>query len=467
MSAGSMAAQTATSPQAINTNPPRPRLPVPALLSRPAVFGGLMPVVTVLNALVGMALPKLMTPYQFGTYALAVTLFQYGLIFDLGASQLADRMIPARLGRGLAKAAEQAGQQLLWLRLAVGAVTIAACVPVLFTLSALGALPFAPGLGLLSAAAGIAYMAAMGPACVYRANSARRNYALSIIALSLGLVIARPAGLILGGMAGCFAALAAWYAGLALLFHARLPPRPQARPTIQRGIALLASGLPYFATSFIWAFYVTGNRWFASGLIPRGAFGTFAFAANIFSLLVGAGSGFSAFYYPRLSEGIARGGAFAVSQRLRSDCIKLMAGLCAAMAAGIVLANPLVGVIYPHYQPGVPAVQIMLVAVPPMILASWLMPISLSNGQRPWIDGTVVFPIATLILAVAEQLLFSRYASMGAAAASTVSAVPLVAMQLGVLCHARILRPSHAAALFAITLLATTALAMLALLVHQ
>lgn len=443
---------------------PGPRLGrVGMVLSRPGVFGGLMPVITILNALVGMALPKLMTPYTFGTYALVVTLFQYGLIFDLGASQLIDRMIPARLGRGLLAEAERIGQELLWLRLAVALATLAVVAPALFMLSAAGMLPFRPGLGLLSAFAGIVYMTALGPACLYRAYSARRNYALSIVALSLGLVVARPGGLALGGMTGCFAALAAWYVGFALLFHRWLPPRLAMRPTLRGTATLAARGLPFFATSFIWAFYVTGNRWFAASLIPRGVFGEFAFASNIFSLLVGAAGGFSAFYYPRLSEGIARGAPLAMSRRLTRDCILLMGAMALLMAIGILLASLLIGLIYPEYRLGVPTARIMLVAVPSVVLASWLMPVSLSNGDRPWIDGLVVFPVATALLGLAVHAMFALAGSAGAAAASTVSALPLVAMQLSVLCAARILRAADAALLFGVTLLASGALGGLAM----
>jgi hypothetical protein len=46
------------------------------------VYGAFIPGVVVLNALVGMSLPMFMAPTVFGEYALASTLFQYGLIFD-------------------------------------------------------------------------------------------------------------------------------------------------------------------------------------------------------------------------------------------------------------------------------------------------------------------------------------------------------------------------------------------------
>ncbi len=436
-----------------------------AALSSPAVFGSLIPAVTILNAIVGMALPTMMTPREFGSYALVVTLFQYGLIFDLGASQLIDRWIPANLGRGMLDTARQQGQALLWLRLYVALGTLAVAGLALPLLAWLCGLPFSLPAGLLSALAGILYMVALGPGCVYRARSQRRNYALSIAALSAGLAIARPGGLYFGGVVGSFGALAAWYMVFALLFHARMPPRLAARPAFGPASRMIVQGLPFFATSFIWAFYVTGNRWFASALIDHARFGEFAFSANIFSLIIGAAGGFSAFYYPGISERIADGAAYSVSSRLTQDFSRLLLGTTALMAIGIMLAAFLVGHIYPQYTGGVAAARIMLVAVPPLVLASWIMPVSLSNGHIPWIDGLVVFPIATVILGVGVHALYAAAGSNGAAAASTASALPLVGLQLAVLAHARILAPRDAALLFAKATLACAVLAGLVMLV--
>jgi hypothetical protein len=55
-----------------------------------------------LNAAVGMVLPKMMEPRVFGEYSLVITLLNYGLIFDLGGSQVIDRRVLAYLGTGRA-----------------------------------------------------------------------------------------------------------------------------------------------------------------------------------------------------------------------------------------------------------------------------------------------------------------------------------------------------------------------------
>lgn len=432
-----------------------------ALLSYPVVFGSLIPAVLLLNALVGMLLPMLMVPRVFGEYSLVVTLFQYGLIFDLGASQLADRRIPPLLATGHADEADTIAQRLLWMRLYVGIATCGVVAVVLVALDAAGRLPFGLAAGLLSALAGILYMVALGPLCIWRARSERRNYAISCSVLSLGLVIARPGGMIAGGLLGCFGALAAWYAAFGGLFHLRMPPRPALRPGPGETAALVAHGIPLFATAFIWAFYTTANRWFAAMLIEPAQFGQFAFSANIFALIVGAAGGASAFYYPRIAGLLAVGRPYTVSHRLAVDCARLVGGAAALMAVGVVLAGVLIGLIYPLYLPSVSSARILLVAVPPLVLASWLMPVSLSGSHRPWIDGVFVYPIATVLLGAGVYELFRLAGSDGAAWASTVSAVPLVAMQLAGLVQARILRAADAAKLLGITVACCAVLAAL------
>jgi O-antigen/teichoic acid export membrane protein len=433
-----------------------------ALLSRPAVFGSLIPTVTLLNAVVGMGLPQMMRPRAFGEYSLVVTLFNYGLIWDFGVSQIIDRWIPAHLGTGEVAQARSVGETLLWLRLGIGVGTFAFAGLVLTILARAGLLPFGLAAGLLAALAGLADMVALGPVCIYRARSLRRNYAVLITVLLSGLVIARPGGLIAGGIVGCFAALAAWYVTCAVLFHLRMPPRAAARPDARAVASLIATGLPFFATSFIWAFYVTGNRWIASFLIEPEQFGQFAFSANIFSLLVGALGGFSAFYYPRVAERIARSGSFAQSARLTRDLVRLIGAVAVVMATGIALSGVLVGVIYPHYLPSVATARVILVAVPPMTLASWLMPVSQSASGRPWIDGVVIFPLATLLLAAAIVALAHPFGQVGVAWASSISALPLVGVQLVALRHARILRARDGVILFGAVLAACLALGLLA-----
>jgi O-antigen/teichoic acid export membrane protein len=434
---------------------------VARLLSRPSVYGSLVPLVTLLNAGVGLLLPMLMTPGQFGRYSLAVTLFQYGLIFDLGASQLIDRLVPAHLGANRPADAEATAQRLLWLRLYIAIVAYAVTTAILVAMAARHDLPFSLGEGLVSALAGILYMVALGPVCVYRARSDRRDYAVLIMALSSGLVIARPAGLVAGGVLGSFAALVIWYFVSAILVHRRMPPRLAERPSLAEAASFVARGVPLFCTSFVWAFYITANRWFAARLIPPETFGPFAFGANILALLVGAAAGFSAFYYPKMTARLAAAPAFGLSRTLATDCLKLVLGTAAVMAVGILLARPLIALVYPSYVTGAAAARIMLVAVPPLALASWFMPISLSAGRHPWVDGLVVYPVATVLLGAASWALFRVLGEQGVAWASTASAILLIFMQVALLRHARILTSRDAAVLASAASLVSAGLASL------
>lgn len=431
------------------------------LMSKPVVFGCFIPIVTLLNALVGLALPRLMNAQGFGEYALVVTLFNYGLIFDLGVSQIIDRKIPIFLGSGRLDLAKNEGDRLLWLRLYIGIAAFAIVASVLVVLDFFSELSFNLTAGILATFAGLADMIALGPACIFRAKSLKSNYAVTTSILLLGLVIARVGGLIFGGLIGCFTALAVWYVTFAVLFNKNSKINTNFMPNRQESWEIIKVGIPFFITSFIWAFYVTGNRWVASFLIDKNQFGIFAFSANIFSLLVGAIGGFSAFYYPRIAENISNSDNFAVSGKLLRDLCRLLSVVAVVVALGIILSNFLVNLVYPQYTSGISTARIILVAVPPMVLASWLMPISLSGGGRPLFDGLLIYPVATAILAIAIVFFHNIMGIQGAAIASTVSALPLVGMQLCLLYYYKILRGNDVLIIMSLTTLWSTILGTL------
>jgi O-antigen/teichoic acid export membrane protein len=190
-------------------------------------------------------------------------------------------------------------------------------------------------------------------------------------------------------------------------------------------------------------------------------FGHFAFAANAYSLLVGAFSAFSAFYYPRIARRLAAEAPRAVSRTIAQDCTLLTLASSAIVALGIVVAGPLLAFIYPQYSGSANALRILLAAVPAMSLASWLLPLSLSAGRRPWVDGLIVYPAATAFLFIATWWLDGRIGIDGIAVASIVVALPLVAMQLIQLCHADVVTVGAAIRLLAIAMLVSVALGLL------
>jgi hypothetical protein len=430
-------------------------------LSRSAVYGSLIPGISGLNAIAGLTVPMLTTPTVFAQYALVVTFFQYGLIFDLGSSQLIDRVVPALLGRNENVAAEALGQQLLWFRMwvAIGSFIMVAAAMAGF--AAADRLPFDLWAGILSAFAGLVYMVALGPACVYRARSNRRNYAVSIAALSAGLAIARVGGLAVGGIIGCFVALALWYSAFAGLFIRLMPPRLAFRPTASQMAGFAVKGSPLFATSFLWAFYLTANRWIASGAVGANDFVLFAFGTNILTMIVGALGGLSALWYPAILEGNARAGG-STSGKVARDLGLLVSVAVLLSATGAVGARFGIGLLFPHFIAAVSTVRMFLVAVPALALSSWLMPVSLSAGRRPWIDGVVLYPAAMAVLVVTIPLLYASFGVQGAALASAASALVLTAMQLFQIVDAGVMSGRQATALQTIAILATAGLSLVA-----
>jgi hypothetical protein len=82
----------------------------------------------------------------------------------------------------------------------------------------------------VSSRAGAAFMLANGPVTVFRATSKIWEFTASALLLQAGLTAPRLAGLAVGGVTGCFAALALWYGLLAALLSRSAAP-PAARPT--------------------------------------------------------------------------------------------------------------------------------------------------------------------------------------------------------------------------------------------
>jgi O-antigen/teichoic acid export membrane protein len=327
-------------------------------------------------------------------------------------------------------------------------------------IAASGRLPFDLWAGLLSAFAGLIYMVALGPACIQRARSERRNYAVAIATLSGGLVVARLGGLALGGIVGCFVALALWYSGFAALFTRLMPPRMALRPTTGEVIRLVGRGSPLFVTSFLWVFYTTSNRWIASGALTPDDFIPFAFGANILTLLVGALGGLSALWYPAILQSLTRDGRLA-SRRIARDVTILVGVATLLSAGGAVCARFGIHLLFPHFVDAVPTIRVFLAAMPVLALSSWLMPVSLSAGRRPWIDGVLVYPLATAVLAACIVLLYRSFGVAGAAWASAASALVLTAMQLLLLVDAAVLTIREVLSIEAVAVFATIALSFL------
>lgn len=426
------------------------------------LFYGAMPALSAVNAAVGLLLPLLLSPGEFGRYAIVVTLFQYGLIFDFGLSQLVDRRVPALMAPDDATERMRFINAVLWTRLYIATMALVGGIAIILVLRTFGVLPFSAIAAALSLAAGIAFMLALGPASVYRASSQRRIFGNINIALMLVLALARPAGLLAGGITGSFLALALSYAALACYVNAGMPPDRAARPSVRACIALMMQGLPLFIASFVWTIYLTANRWVVSMAAGDVATGHFAFGSNVVTLIVGAVGSLAQFYYPRIIARSAAGQAFCVSPRLARDFCMMVAAVTVLSAVGMALGPTLVQIFYPKFLASIPGVMRLLLAVPALSVAAWLMPIALSTATRPWVEGLVVYPVALLVVLVATRFGFATGGITGASAGLVVSAGPLLLLQLALLRSVRILRWQDAQVILGAVLVGTALLAALA-----
>jgi O-antigen/teichoic acid export membrane protein len=422
-----------------------------------------IPLLTIVNAAVGLLIPVLLSPVDFGRYAVIVTLFQYGLIFDLGLAQVIDRHVPGLIASGAASQRETLISHVLWTRLAIAAAVIAGGAAVIFGLEAVGDLPYSGTSCLLSLAAGVLFMVSLGPASVLRASSERWAFAFVSIVLMLVLAVGRPAGLALGGIDGCFFSLVIGYAILACIVQARMPLHVRDRPSGLASLSLILQGLPLFLVSFAWAFYMTANRWVVSLMTGDLQVGQFAFGSNVVALLVGAIASLSQFYYPRIVMHWSAGLPFCVSHRLRRELCLMLLAVTAAACLGAMVGPALVRIIYPSFTEAIPVLLKLLLAIPVLSLAAWLMPIALSTTSAPWLDGLVVYPVALSLLLAITRIGCSAGGISGAAWGLIASAVPLFGLQLLTLWRLRVLRTSDAALIFGAGAAATLTLVAITL----
>ena len=366
-----------------------------------------MPGLTVVNAGVGLLIPMMLEPVAFGQYALIVLLFQYGLVFDLGLSQLTDRRVPQLLACGDGAVLAGFRQGVLWTRLylAAGLLLAGAVIAGLAHVRA----PAVPALaGFFALTAGVAFMVVLGPGSFYRAESDRKTFGRISITVMVILAVGRPVGLLLGGIGGCFALLSLLYGGFAAWAQAGMPVRFKDRPGLGHSLGLIGQGVPLFLTSFIWAVYLTANRWVVSGLGTSEEVGHFAFGSNVVTLIIGAAASLSQFYYPRITARFAAEGRFSMSALIRRDIGLLALSMALPTIVGILAGPALIGLIYPQFVGSIPVVRPLLLAMPGLVVASWLMPLALSTSAKPWISGLIAYPGALLI-----QLLVTAMPGIG------------------------------------------------------
>lgn len=390
----------------------------------PASFGLFTTGLTVLGAGTSLLAPLLLDPAGFGAFVLVSTVFQVLATCDLGMSQLADR----RMVQSADAPSQQANTQedilaLRWLAaLVIGAVIAPLAVLASWWTQALP--PLATGCAIAAAAA---FMANNGLVSLYRTNGQPQAFIRTALLMQFGMTLPRLGGLMLGGVNGCFAALAVWYLGLAAFFM---------RPQPLRGAHLLEtlkSGLPLFAFNGLWLVYLVAGRWISWILsASETEFGLLAFGSSFVLIGTGLIANISQMRYPLILRAASQSMAQA-SRMMARDLLILNLLVATVTGVAIAYADPLIERMFPRYYPALAASLVVSLSGLPLALVGWTLPLTMSLSRHILRDAAMLFGPALLFF-VPMMALGQRFGGIeGQAWALVANAALLAAVQLALL----------------------------------
>lgn len=382
-----------------------------SFLGHPSAYAVGVCVVSLLSMATTLVVPRLLDPVAFGSFALLGTMFQYAARADLGLSQLADRDLAAG-GATEAKAAR--GVELLRASWALGLGAIVVLIPLAVAGAVLSG-RFAPGDAALAVVAGVLGMVAHAPTTIYRAASQHWDFALLALLQQAGLTAPRLAGLLVGGVTGCFAALALWSGWLALAFA---QPRHALawRPAVV--LPLVRAALPLFVFNGLWLVTMTANRWIAAFLSAPDQLGLFAFGANLALVGLAIVGAVAQVRYPKLLGAMARA-PDRRSALLSGEIRRAGLALAAVALAAIPLTAPVIALLFPGYEGAAGATVWLALACLPLGTAAWIVPMALVLTDAPLREALRVFgpTLALLAAAMAAGDALGGIAGQGAACA--------------------------------------------------
>ena len=363
----------------------------PALrwIGHASTYSGGVLIATALSLGTAFFVPWFLGPAAFGTYTLLTSLFIYANKNDLGLSQLADRKLAVEQG-----AHPDCASAILRARMIIGAIMLGMIVPLAMGITYITDTLPAADTGL-AIAAGAAFMMANGPVTVFRATSKIWEFTASALLLQAGLTAPRLAGLAVGGVTGCFAALALWYGLLAALLS-RSAASPAARPTPL--LPLLRLALPLFAFNACWEIYLSANRWISASLSSADDFGQFAFGANLAITGIGMLATIAQVRYPRILAQIGKNGSCACSKLIEREAFLLCLVLSLGAALAIFVVRPMIELVFPRFETAVPVTRALAISCVPLSVVASILPIAISVSLRPWAHAARIFLPALLIL---------------------------------------------------------------------
>ena len=359
-------------------------------LGKPAAYAIGAPVMNVIGAVTTVLAPMILEPAVFGAFALLTVLFQNAMYFDLGLSQLGDKILGAN---GIVTHAVI--EDLVQARWPIAMAAASFLVPMAVIIAMVDG-HFTPTDGVIAVLAGLAMMIANGRVVAYRTQSRTGEFTVSALLLQAGLTLPRLIGLLVAGVTGCFSMLALWYGACAATLA---KPQRIDKERIARSMRLVRAGLPFFAFGAAWIFYMTANRWFSSALSDHHDFGLFAFGANLCAIAVTVLGSIAQVRYPKVIVAFHRSSVEG-SAMVWKDVVTLGVGLTIAVAAGALLARPVIHAVFPEYDEAYTATIILGATCIPLGIVTWLLPVAIAFSTKPVLHGARLFVPALLAMGV-------------------------------------------------------------------
>lgn len=348
-------------------------------------YGLAAPILTLFGAGTAAAAPALLSPAEFGRYLLISGLFQYAAQLDLGLSTLTDRTLalPAALRSPWSIA------DLLWSRLAICLIGLAlGAILILAVDASLRVSVF------LAVVAGMAFMLSDGAVAVFRSAGEIGNFTASALTMQLGMGLPRLLGLVLGGVAGAFFALSAWYVATVALFAGLLLPQLSWQFSLRRIGRILREALPLFSLASLWWLYILSARAIAACFLSAGDLGQLGIGLTLLGIATGLVGTVAQVHYPKYLA------AMDLTGFLR-EFVYLLLLLGVGALAGIAVVRFALPLLLPRYAQGMAAAGSLLLAGIPLCLCSWLMPVVTATSTRPVRDGLLLFGASELFLVLA------------------------------------------------------------------
>jgi O-antigen/teichoic acid export membrane protein len=111
-------------------------------------------------------------------------------------------------------------------------------------------------------------------------------------------------------------------------------------------------------------------------------------------MVVGAMTPVAQVYYPRRVQQIVLRGMAAMRPAIGRDMALLFAAMTLICGAGQILLPHIIDLLFPAYAQALHVTRILLLAIVPITVVTWLTPLLLSSCESPWLTAA---PLATAI----------------------------------------------------------------------